>query len=240
MHRVKWGAGQPRSRTSVANWQLPLKWEREAEAFYRVHGRRQRVFTNSLADVFDNEVEPQWRGDLFSLIKRTPGLDWLVLTKRIGNVQKMIYQTMVDSGCDPDFDQFLPENVWLGISVCDQQEADRDIPKLLAVDASVHFLSLEPLLGPINLPFACFTGAGSLSAMEGLDWVIVGGESGPYARDMLQPWVDVIKQDCAIAGAPFFFKQGSQANWSDFKNFESFPSHLQVREWPNDSRGEVT
>src|ERR1700730_6921319 len=82
--RVRWGAGEDRSRTSKANWQQPLKWNRIAQA----DGARPLVFCASLADVFDNEVDPLWRRELFALIEATPSLIWLLLTKRIGNVVK--------------------------------------------------------------------------------------------------------------------------------------------------------
>lgn len=94
-----WGAGQLRRRTNDANWRQPLKWNRNHEAFFKEHGHRQRVFCASMADVFDNAVDHKWRIDLMHLIADTPKLDWLLLTKRIGNVQK---------------DVRFPPNVWLG------------------------------------------------------------------------------------------------------------------------------
>ena len=87
---VNWGPHAPRRRTSVANWRQPIAWNAGAEAFEREHGRRRRVFCASLADVFDNAVDPAWREDLFDLIAKTPRLDWLLLTKRIGNVANML------------------------------------------------------------------------------------------------------------------------------------------------------
>lgn len=138
--KISWGAKEPRHRTAPATWAQPLKWNAAHEAFYAAHGRRQRVFCASLADVFDNEVDIQWRADLFELIKATPNLDWLILTKRIGNVLPMAQR----------FFEWIP-NAWLGATVVNQEEADRDIPKLLAIPARVRFLSCEPLLGPVNL-----------------------------------------------------------------------------------------
>lgn len=139
----KWtpeGWGGPRRRTSVANWRMPLKWNAEAAEM----PFRPRVFCASLADVFDNQVPDEWRMDLFSLIAKTPNLDWLLLTKRIGNVMPM---------CSRDglmFDM-IGERIWLGATIANQEEADRDIPKLLAVPARVRFLSMEPLLGPVDI-----------------------------------------------------------------------------------------
>lgn len=183
-----WGPGAPRRRTSPANWRKPLAWDRAAAAA----GERHRVFCASLADVFDNAVDPAWRDDLWRLIERTPNLDWMLLTKRPGNIANMLPVPF-------DFERLYP-NVWLGCTVVNQAEADRDIPKLLAVPAAVRFLSMEPLLGPVDLGVA---GRGD----SGLDLVIVGGESGPGARPMHPDWVRSLREQCVAAGVPFFFKQ---------------------------------
>ncbi len=215
MGKAKWGAGQPRVRTGAANWNMPLRWNREAERT----GVRPRVFCASLADVFDNEVPARWRADLFRMIRSTPYLDWLLLTKRIGNARAMIDEAR-------DFDASGPiwpwPNVWLGATVVNQAEADRDIPKLLAVPAAKRFLSIEPMLGGIQLGL-CDCDNGSVAAPGGaggvtcpkcsgtggrmLDWIIVGGESGPGARPMHPDWARSIRDQCAAAGVPFFFKQ---------------------------------
>jgi protein gp37 len=145
---VTWGAGQPRKRTSEANWKQPIKWNAEAERL----GVRYRVFCASLSDVFDNAVPGQWRADLFQLIEDTPHLDWLLLTKRIGNAESMINDACSDimrSWREPW------SNVWLGATICNQKEAYRDIPKLLAVPAVKRFLSMEPLLGPVSFVRVC-------------------------------------------------------------------------------------
>jgi len=190
-HKVQWGSGQQRQRTSAANWRQPLLWEKEHEAFALANdGRRRRVFCASLADVFDNEAPDSWRAELFALIGLTPHLDWLLLTKRIGNVPKMLEQP----GMPKDG---LPANVWLGITVVDQDEYNRDAHKLLRVQASVRFLSMEPLLGPVR-------GDPSIGAF---DWVIVGGESGHGARPIQREWIKSLDDQCAWYGVPFFFKQ---------------------------------
>ena len=85
---VEWGG--PRRRTSKSNWNKPLKWERQASTFAFEEGRRQRVFCASLADVFDNQVPEEWRADLWDLIRACPSLDWLLLTKRPQNIEKML------------------------------------------------------------------------------------------------------------------------------------------------------
>lgn len=230
-HRAKWGPGNPRSRTSAANWKKPLQWN--AKPFFEcgcghrgtmeelttnaIHScdlkfkpARRRVFCASLADVFDNEVPAAWRMDLVSLIANTPNLDWLLLTKRIGNVQKM-------SQKDGMLFDVLQRNVWLGATVCNQEEADRDIPKLLAVPARVRFLSMEPLLGPVALGLL-----GTIPATiapnytlthERLHWVVVGGESGPKARPMQPAWVRSLRDQCKEASVAFLFKQWGEHDY---------------------------
>lgn len=231
---INWGPGAPRRRTSASNWQLPKRWNAQADAFMAQHGRRQRVFCASLADVFDNAVDPQWRADLFALIAATPYLDWLLLTKRIGNVQPMLAE--LANGNDPDLsliDMMPLPNVWIGATITSQAEADRDIPKLLAVPARVRFLSMEPLLGPVDIskymwpvcgwwhgPYNSYREAKAAGAECGLkrqglvgawvrfvDWIIVGGESGPGARPMHPDWASSLRDQCQAAGVPFLFKQ---------------------------------
>ena len=200
-----------RRRTTPANWQKPLKWNREHDAFFAEHGRRQRVFCASLADVFDNEVPHRWRHDLFQkLISQTGNLDWLLLTKRIGNVRDMI------AGA------YMPSNVWIGATVVTQAELDRDVPKLMDVNARTRFLSCEPLLEEIDLRLDEFP----------VDWVIVGGESGPNARPLDPDWCKSIAMQCEMEGVAFFMKQGSQANWPNWKDFSAWPELLQRRELP--------
>ena len=159
------------------------------------------MFCASLADVFDNAVDPTWREDLFSLIEATPNLDWLLLTKRIGNVWNMLPVPF-------DFDRLYP-NVWIGATIVNQAEADRDIPKLLEVPARVRFLSMEPLLGPVDLGAACRRAG--LHLGEALDWVIVGGESGPGARPMHPAWATSLRDQCQNAGVPFLSQWGEWA-----------------------------
>lgn len=192
---VAWGAGELRRLTSDANWRLPLQWERKAAEFRAQHGRRRRVFCASLADVFDNEVNPVWREDLWRLIAATPNLDWLLLTKRVGNVARML-------PCSPDSFGAAYPNVWLGITVVNQEEADRDIPKLLKIYARERFLSIEPMLGPISL--RRFMGQGFGPAPS---WVIVGGESGLGARPIHQDWARSLRDECAAVRVPLLFKQ---------------------------------
>jgi protein gp37 len=211
-----WGPGAARRRTRPENWAQPVRWNNKAAAFFAQHGHRQRVFCASMADVFDNSVDPQWRRDLFELIAATPNLDWLLLTKRIGNVTAM---------CTDQFMQdVLREHIWLGATIVNQEEANRDVAKLLNTRASKRFLSMEPLLGPVNLSSipqarngtSCSTNAltgittcPDQDAAEGarLDWVIVGGESGHGARPMNPDWVGSLRDQCMDADVAFLFKQ---------------------------------
>lgn len=213
-HVVSWGAGQPRKRTAPSTWALPLKWDAEAERL----GVRYRVFCASLADVFDNEVPAEWRRDLFDLIASTPRLDWLLVTKRIGNAMPMLAGLTHSNDHDLRRLDMMPlPNVWIGATITSQAEADRDIPKLLAVPAAVRFLSMEPLLGPVDLfdyvpnPFSCSPRASARSGPfcdePAVDWVIVGGESGSAARPMHPNWARSLRDQCADAGVPFLFKQ---------------------------------
>jgi protein gp37 len=186
--RVTWGPGEDRSRTAASTWRQPRKWDREAEEA----GTRRFVFCASLADVFDNEVEELWRGQLFDLIRDTPHLVWLLLTKRIGNVLKM---TDVNRGA-----MFhLPANVAIGATMANCEEYDRDRLKLHRVKEDrgplFTFGSFEPLLGPIILD--CYAP----------DWIIVGGESGTNARPMSLQWARDIQRQAADLGRVFNFKQ---------------------------------
>lgn len=155
------------------------------------------------------------RRDLFALIDSTPNLDWLLLTKRPENAQRM---WRVDgNGKDPGADDYLRrENVWLGTSISDQETADAFVPRLLQCRelCPVLFLSAEPLLGPVNLQ-PHLTPSGGFVNSQGIncDWVIVGGESGKDARPCNIEWIRSIVEQCASAGVPVFVKQlGSNAH----------------------------
>jgi protein gp37 len=187
------------------------KWQKEAEAT----GTRPRVFCASMADVFDNRVPQEWRDEVFQLIRETPNLDWIIVTKRIGNVAKMLPE---DWGTDGY------HNVCFLITVVNQDEANRDIPKLLKTPAYRRGVSVEPLLGPVT--FNLDYGSWPLNALIGvtqntvsdnypipsLDWVIVGAESGHGARPMDEDWVRSIRDECFAARTPFFYKQRIEGN----------------------------
>jgi protein gp37 len=200
-----------RRRTSEANWRQPLKWNRETPGA--------RVFCASLADVFeDREDLVPWRDELLDLISETPALTWLLLTKRPENVLRLV----------PAFeDGDIPDNVWVGTTVEDQQRADERIPHLLRIPAAVRFLSCEPLLGGLDL--VRYLDERATPDGEVVQWVIAGGESGPRARPPGPPstaaacrdqeghwrppdqlwsaWLASLRDQCVAAGVPFFFKQ---------------------------------
>ena len=209
-----WGDNGTRRITSDAYWKQPAKWAREAEAA----GERRRVFCASLADVLEDRAELEApRQRLWALIRLTAKwLDWLLVTKRIENAVRMIPADVLAL-------------IWLGVSVEDQPRADARIPLLLQTPAAVRFLSCEPLLGPLDLqyPEGVFPGGPEMCRsghecgcqgkpcepplIYGIDWVIVGGESGPGARPMHPDWVLSILDQCQAAKVPFLFKQ-----WGEF------------------------
>ena len=197
-----WGAGVPRRRTKT--WGNPLTWDRKAA----VTGLRPRVFCASLADVFDNEIPDEWRTDLWALLRATPNLRWILLTKRIGNAAKML-----------PADWPYP-NAGLMATLANQEEWDRDWPKLARTPATWHGVSAEPLLGPIDIGTAK------------PDWLIVGGESGPQHRHTSPDWVRSLRDQCAANGVAFHFKQWggvrpkSNGCELDGREYKDFPAAL--------------
>lgn len=216
---VAWNA--ERRRTSVSNWQQPLKWDRQA----KIDGRRPRVFCASLADVFDNQVPTRWRDDLWHRIDQTPNLDWLLLTKRPQNIPKMLPDRRI--GVRP-WGSGWP-NVWLG-ATCEHQEAwDRNVEALGRVPAIVHFVSVEPMLGPIDCGNAFDAAIPADSPYRPIQWVICGGESGPAARPMHPEWARSLRDQCIAAGAPYFFKQWGA--WTPGENVERQTGSITTADW---------
>ncbi|PZU87887.1 MAG: hypothetical protein DI527_18130 [Chelatococcus sp.] len=218
-----WGPHAPRRRTSASNWAQPRRWNRKAQAFRVKHGHWPRVFCASLADVFDNAVDPTWRRDLWELIRDTPDLRWILLTKRVGNMPGMLPYGWLDGAFD---------HVGLMITVVDQAEADRDVPKLLDVPIAGRQwfgASHEPALGRIDWRNIADDGTGSIDALAGLSfcqgrsepapiarlsWIISGGESGSEARPMHPDWARADRDQCATSQTAFLFKQWGE--WNPF------------------------
>jgi protein gp37 len=226
-----WGPQGTRVVASEAMWREPLKWDREAARA----GERRRVFCASLADIFedrDDLIAPRRR--LARLVWETQSLDYLFLTKRPENAGEMVYEMWF-----PDAE--WPKNWWLGTSVEDQQRASERIPALLRIPAPVRFLSVEPLLGPVDLSPWLGTWDDSGELRPGIDWAIVGGESGAGARPCHAMWIRSVVGQCREAGAPCFVKQmGSNfQQWycgplKDGKGGDpdEWPEDLRVREFP--------
>ncbi len=187
-----WGPKKSRRTLGDKHWQEPIKWN----ALASQKERRARVFCASMADVFeDNPSIEAERDKLWALIDETPMLDWLLLTKRPENMHRFA-----------PWNSSWPANVWAMTSVENQEQAEKRIPKLSMVPAAVRGLSVEPLLGPVDLePW-----------LGEIQWVIVGGESGPNARPMHPNWARSVRDQCQAADVAFFFKQWG--NWSPSGN----------------------
>jgi len=196
-----------------------------------------RIFVCSMGDLFHEDVTAQVLERVFATMAFCLQHTFIVLTKRPERLAKALQ--MVDAV------GHRRDHVWLGVSVENQVTADERIPWLLKCPAAVRFLSLEPLLGPVDLSVCpnckgmktvnesgkpdgslekicgmCL-GRGRWEFARGIHWVIVGGESGPGARPMHPDWVRTIRDQCQQAGVPWFFKQ-----WGDAK-----PDVMEVRAW---------
>lgn len=207
LKKVKWGPNGTRTVTSPAYWNNLTGWNYKA----MMAGVKRRVFCASLADVFEDwqgELQGDlrdWRtmndvrAGLWERIEENQNLIFLLLTKRPENIRAMVPARWLTA---------WPANVWTGTSAGCQETADNAIPHLLRVPGP-HFLSCEPMLGPVDLTKPCDDELGVPSdALEmGIQWVIVGGESGPGARPMHPDWARGLRDQCVSAGVAFFFKQ---------------------------------
>lgn len=227
----KWGPNGVRALAAESYWKLPLQWDAKAADL----GERHRVFCASLADVFEgNDTMPvaahhlvrAARIRLFQLIDATPNLDWLLLTKRPENIRPILHDISNGNSGAWNLFEHMP-NVWLGTSVENQDQAEKRIPELLSIPATIHFLSCEPLLGPLNLgrrqagsgwdewlTGRMHRGPAVWAGEPKIDWIIAGGESGKAARPMHPAWVQALRDQCVEAGVPFFFKQWGE--WAAF------------------------
>lgn len=233
----------------------PMRWRKPA-----------RVFVNSMSDLFHDDVPDDFIARVFAVMAATPQHTYQVLTKRHGRMRSLLssgrfaddVQEEVFSSLDLNDDaidqvqrrEWPSGNVWLGVSVEDQKRADLRIPALLDTPAAVRFLSCEPLLGPVDLHwcdgvdaiaqdwYGTPGGAGTGAPHPLVDWVIIGGESGPGARPMGLDWAGRIVQNCADAGVPVFVKQlgtmwdrehGRRGKGGDMA---AWPEDLRVREFP--------
>jgi protein gp37 len=211
MYRDKERYGQDPTvvhRSSKSTFDRPLKWQREAERGDRV-GHDRLVFTCSWSDWFIEEADGPWRDDAWAIIRACPLLTFQVLTKRIGRAKD----------CFPsDWGGGYP-NCWGGVSVEDQAAANSRIPELLRTPWVLRFLSVEPLLGLVDLRRGIYLKRddprpwyGEGTSLEGIGWVIVGGESGNdsgkyRARSCDLSWVRGVVEQCRAAGVPVWVKQ---------------------------------
>ncbi|MEV0048489.1 phage Gp37/Gp68 family protein [Nocardia rhamnosiphila] len=188
---------------------IPRRWRRP-----------KLVFVNSMSDLFHAKVPAEFVRQVFDVMASTPQHTYQVLTKRPLRARRMAEQGLE-----------FPPNVWFGVSVENQDAADQRIPELNRIPAAVRFLSCEPLIGPVDLydhlfpercpdgcrcrwpddgdayECACGGACSEWAPSPALDWVIVGGESGPNVRPMHPNWVLDLRDQCVNAGAAFFFKQ---------------------------------
>lgn len=216
-----WGPQSERRFFGDKHWAEPRKWNRKAAA----EGRRARVFCASMADVFEERVDlVEPRARLWRLVVDTPHLDWLLLTKRPENAHRLWDQArLLSDGAT------WQENVWLGATCEDQRRADERLPHLLKVPAVVRFVSYEPALGPVDglRGFCGVTPAEDTPAVRGLQWIIVGGESGPSARPFDAAWARETVAQCKSAGVACFVKQmGSRP----------YDSNVNASDWPDGTR----
>lgn len=224
-----------------------------------------RVFSLSLGDWLDPEVETAWLRDMLHVIFRCPNLTWQLVTKRpelffhrlwlvlnLGVPQEMhewLY-TWVDGG-------HAPKNVWIIASAENQEQLDRRVPALLTIPALIHGLSCEPLLGPLDFRHCLgeveiegYSHNSSVIVSGGIEWVIVGGESGPQSRPCRIHWIRSIVHQCQTAKVPIFVKQlggnlsdddssacarASGAAMADKKggDWTEWPADLRIRQFPS-------
>jgi protein gp37 len=226
----------------------PLRWRKP-----------RRVFVNSMSDLFHEAVPDEFIAKVWAVMAASPQHTYQVLTKRHGRMRSLLNSEKfgellaAELAALWEVDRVAPlrgplPNVWLGVSVEDQKRADLRIPALLDTPAAVRFLSCEPLLGPVRLPFidevdGCTCGGYGEPyyvhergcglepgpAYGGLHWVIVGGESGPGARPMHPDWARQLRDQCTDAGVPYFFKQWGGRNKKaagrvlDGRTWDEFP-----------------
>ena len=264
-----WGVTAPRRFFTEKHWEEPLAWDREAaaagvrarvfcasmadafEKYPLAPAHRQEDFDRSfmIAEQMNTERQRLW-----CLTEQTPNLDYLLLTKRPENIRDLLPQHWVRSG--------MPKNVWLGTTVEDRKRARERIPHILRVPAAVTFLSGEPLLEDVTEDVAPFLGGRVLETNDGrwlrpndpgagdvggtwwpgIDWVIVGGESGGGARGFDYRWARGLRDACAANDASFFFKQAgarpsdgsSLVRLRDRKggSLLEIPEDLRIRQFP--------
>ena len=234
MCRYKSRKGWPESPGMVTLFperlQQPFNWKKP-----------RRIFVCSMGDLFHDDVSFEYIAAVFGAMAANPQHTFLVLTKRWQKMARFFrisasfkwtaavewadsllsHETQIHPdgsgpihckwGPNPSAPWPLP-NVHLGVSVENQETADERIPALLRTPAAKRFVSYEPALGPVDMQYAAFNGADSLTSMEGINQIICGAETGPGARTMDLDWARSVRDQCAAADVPFFFKRDSDGN----------------------------
>jgi protein gp37 len=232
---IEWGKGKQRHRTSKSNWKAVRSLDRKSAKA----GVRTKVFCASLADWLDPEVPSHWLCDLLELIQETPNLDWQLVTKRPELFHDRMASVMRDWQGTPGAEvadkwrtfMIAPRNVWFGITTENQKTFNDRTNELAFIDAKVKFLSMEPLLEPITI-----------KVRDQIDWIIVGGESGPNARSTDLDWIVSIAAQSAKLRIPLFVKQlGTKVFYEELPiplvhrkggDIEEFPLGIRRREFP--------
>lgn len=269
MHKRLQGMGQTKYQANFNNG--PVVWEDSLREPFKWKKPR-RVFVNSMSDLFHEDVPFSFIDQVFAVMASTPQHTYQILTKRADVMEKWFnyrHTTWVNEGMQGDeriryaaWHNFGKEiayekwqwplpNVWIGVSVENQEQANNRIPYLLRVPAALRFLSCEPLLGPVNLKNIVINQKSEFNALDGsrfyldklvevkrdkIDWVIAGGESGHGARPMHPDWVRSLRDQCKDAGVPFFFKQWGEWHTKAFKMGSGEPVFRFFRnfdEWVN-------
>ncbi len=207
---VEWGKGKTRRLISEPTRKKIFAWNKNAENSFS----KPKVFVNSLSDWADSEVPDEWRDIIFDTARECSNLNFLMLTKRPENALRYIQKK-----CMQEAGKWIPENVWFGVSICTQKEADEKIPILNKIPATIRFISMEPMLENIDLKLD--ENGRHPDYDYGIDWVIVGGESGKGARPMNPNWVESIRDQVSLfnsnasIGIDFFFKQ-----WGEYYPYQ--------------------
>jgi protein gp37 len=175
----------------------PLKWKMP-----------RRVFVCSMSDLFHEDVSESWIYEIFRVMERCPQHTFMVLTKRPERMRQMA------RGVVTGWETEHRKHIWLGVTTENQEQTNKRIPILLDTPAAVRYVSVEPMLGPVDLDNIQADKYTNINALEGcgISWVICGSESGPKARPMQREWAFNLMQQCKAVGVPFFYKQGPDDN----------------------------
>lgn len=225
------GTGLDYSASSSAE----MFFDREAMAKPLSYRRPRKIFVGSMTDVFADFYPREWIAHLIGVAAYCRRHTFQFLTKRVERMRDLMRSLTLEeclnaAGLAPDFHPtWPPENAWFGATIEDHERCMERLDPLLQTPAAVRFISVEPLLGPLDLALRNWAHIGNRRDDCRIDWVIVGGESGQQARPMHPEWVRLIRQDCELAGVPFFFKQWGE--WMPFNSgeFSGIPAWMEDR-----------